>query len=96
MIIKLTPDIEQALAEEARKLGTTPEQLALESLRERFVDREAPPYRAEEPETLAQFLKGHIGVLHSSEHVPGGARMSEASGKKFTAGLVAQRQQRRQ
>jgi hypothetical protein len=42
MIIKLTPDVEQALAEAARNLGTTPEQLALDSLRERFVGREAP------------------------------------------------------
>jgi hypothetical protein len=95
MIIKLTPDIEQALAEEARKLGMTPEQLALDSLRERFMGREPPPSPAKEPETLAHFLRGHIGVLHSSEHVPGGARMSEASGKKFTAGLIAQRQQPR-
>jgi hypothetical protein len=92
MIIKLTPDIEPALAEEARKLGTTPEQLALDSLRERLVGRGPFPSPAKEPETLAHFLQGHIGVLHSSEHVPGGARMSEASGKKFTAGLVAQRQ----
>jgi hypothetical protein len=95
MIIELTPDIEQSLAEEACKLGTTPEQLALDSLRERFVGREAPPSPAKEPETLAHFLRGHIGVLHSSEHVPSGARMSEASGRKFTAGLVAQRQQPR-
>jgi hypothetical protein len=96
MIIQLTPDIEQVLTEEARKLGTTPEQLALESLRERFGSREAFPYLATGQETLADFLQGHIGVLHSSERVPGGARMSEASGKKFTAGLVAQRQQGRQ
>jgi hypothetical protein len=95
MIIQLTPDIEEALAEEARNLGTTPEQLALDSLRERFVGREAPPSPAREPETLADFLCGHLGVLHSSEHVSGGARMSEASGKKFTAGLLAQRQQQR-
>jgi hypothetical protein len=95
MIIKLIPDIKQALAEEARKLGTTPEQLALDSLRERFVGREAPPSPARKPETLADFLRGHLGVLHSSEHVPGGARMSEASGKKFTAGLLAERQQQR-
>jgi hypothetical protein len=95
MIIKLTPDIEQALTEEARKLGTTPEQLALESLWERFGFREVP-YLATAQDTLADFLRGHIGVLHSSEHVPGGARMSEASGKKFTVGLVAQRQQGRQ
>jgi hypothetical protein len=94
MIIQLTPDIEQALADEARKLGTTPEQLALDSLRERFMSRE-PPSPAKEPKTLADFLRGHIGVLHSSEHIPGGARMSEASGKKFTAGLLAQRRQQR-
>ncbi len=51
---------------------------------------------AKESEMLAQFLRGHIGVLHSREHAPGGAWMSEASGKKFTAGLVAQRRQPRQ
>jgi hypothetical protein len=33
--------------------------------------------------------------LHSSEYVPGGARLSEDSGRKFAAGLIAQRQQRR-
>jgi hypothetical protein len=33
--------------------------------------------------------------LHSSEHVPGGARLSENSGRKFAAGLAAQRQQKR-
>ena len=43
--------------------------------------------------TLADFLQGHIGVLHSSEYVPGGARMSVDSGKKFAAGLLKQRQQ---
>jgi hypothetical protein len=81
MIIELTPDIEQALVEEARKLGMTPIQLALDSLRESFVVQEAPPSPAKEPETLAHFLRGHIGVLHSNDHVPGGARMSEDSGK---------------
>jgi hypothetical protein len=33
--------------------------------------------------------------LHSSEYVPGGARLSEDSGRKFAAGLIARRQQRR-
>ena len=45
--------------------------------------------------TLADFLQGHIGVLHSSEYIPGGARMSEDSGKKFAKGLLEQRQQRK-
>ena len=42
--------------------------------------------------TLADFLQGHIGILHSSEYVPGGTRMSVDSGKKFAAGLLKQRQ----
>ena len=41
--------------------------------------------------TLADFLQGHIGILHSSEHMSGGARMSVDSGKKFAAGLLKQR-----
>jgi hypothetical protein len=89
MIITLTPDIEQALAAEARKLGLTPEQLALDSLRERFLSSESEPSPTAEPATLADFLGGHVGVLHSSEYVPGGARLSEDSGRKFAAGLIA-------
>ena len=95
MIITLTSDIEQALAAEARKLGLTPEQLALDSLRERFLSPESDTPPVEEPATLADFLRGHLGVLHSSEHVPGVARLSEHSGRKFAAGLAAQRQQKR-
>ncbi|HLJ96890.1 MAG TPA: hypothetical protein VKU02_27245 [Gemmataceae bacterium] len=37
MTITLTPDIEQAVIEEAQHRGTTPESLALEVLREKFV-----------------------------------------------------------
>ncbi len=88
MIIELTPDIERRLAVQARKLGTTPERLALASLRERFgptVTQDAP---TEAPGTLADFLQGHIGVLHSSEHVPGGAHMSKDSSKKYAADLL--------
>ena len=43
MIITLTPDIEQALTAEAQKRGRTPEQLALDSLRERFLFPETIP-----------------------------------------------------
>jgi hypothetical protein len=95
MIITLIPDIEQALAIEARKLGRTPEQLALDSLRERFLSPESERPSSEEPATLADFLRGHLGVLHSSEYVPGGARLAENSGQRFAAGLAAQRQQQR-
>ena len=95
MIITLTPDIEQALAAEARKLGLTPEQVALDSLRERFLAPESDLSREGEQATLADFLCGHLGVLHSSEHVPGGARLSEESGRKFATALLTRRQQQR-
>ena len=90
MIIELTPDIERRLAEQARKLGTTPEQLAIASLRERFGPTAVHDVPAEAPGTLADFLQGHVGVLHSSEQVPGGAHMSEDSSKKYAAGLLRQ------
>ncbi len=93
MIITLTPDIEQALTEEAHKQGRTPEQLALDSLRERFLLPESDISPAGKQTSLADFLCRHLGVLHSSEHVPGGACLSEESGRKFAAGLVAQRHQ---
>jgi hypothetical protein len=95
MIITLPPDIEQALATEARKLGRTPEQVALDSLRERFLSPESAPSPGKDQATLADFLCGHLGVLHSSEYVPGGARLSEDSGRKFAAALTAQRQKKR-
>jgi hypothetical protein len=77
-IITLTPDIEQALAAEARKLGPTPEQLALDSLRAGFLCPESERVPTAEPGTLADFLCRHVGVLHSSEYVPGGARLSDS------------------
>ena len=95
MIITLTPDLEQAIAAEARKLGRTPEQLALDSLRERFLSPESDLSPQGEPATLVDFLGGDLGVLHSSEHVPGGARLSEERGRKFAAALITQRHQKR-
>src|SRR5262245_61069644 len=88
MTITLTPDLEQALIEEARKRGTTPELLALDCLRARFLPPSQPRDPAAEQGSLADFLADHIGVLSSSEHVPGGARLSEEPGKKFAEGLL--------
>lgn len=58
-----------------------------------YVQHEQQAGPSEEQGTLADFLQGHIGILHSSEYVPGGARMSVDSGKKFAAGLLKKRQQ---
>jgi len=51
--------------------------------------------QTEESTTLADFLQGYVGVLHSCEYVPGKARLSEDSGRKFAAGLAAQHQQKK-
>lgn len=95
MKITLTPDIEKALAEQARRRGTTPEMLALHTLRDQFVYSGTTEAPVSEEETLADFLTDHLGVIASSEKTPGGARMSEGTGKKFAAGLVKKRQQGR-
>jgi hypothetical protein len=91
MTITLSPEIERALTEQAERLGTTPELLALDSLRERFV---APSVPEETPQegTLYDFLQGYIGVIHSSEYVPGGAQMSKDTGRKFAEGMLKKRQ----
>lgn len=88
MTITLTPDLARALTEQARKQGTTPERIARDCLRERFLPLVTTESLAKERGTLADFLADYIGVISNSEHVPGGARMSENSGRKFAAGLV--------
>lgn len=56
--ITLPPDLEDSLAEEARRLGTTPELLALDSLRRQFV----PKSTSNSPgESLFDFLSGYVG-----------------------------------
>jgi hypothetical protein len=95
MTIHLGPDLEQALADEARRIGTTPDLLANECLRERFVHNGGQPVEGDTSKNLAEYLANHIGVLHSSENVPGGARMSEDTGKKFTSILLEQRERGR-
>ena len=70
MIITLTPDIESGLVEQARTLGITPEQLAIDSLRERFTPPVAQVQQPKPEETLADFLSDHIGILHSNDIDP--------------------------
>ena len=93
MKIMLTSDLERMLTEQARKLGITPEQFVVDSLKERFASASAVP---ESQGTLADFLHEHIGVLDSREYIPGGVRMSEDSSKKFATGLLKQHRQRAQ
>lgn len=66
MIITLTPELEQALIEQASRQGTSPEQLALASLRERFVKSSASKVASTMKGSMFDYLIGYIAVLHSS------------------------------
>jgi hypothetical protein len=90
MSIHLTPETESRLAQAARERGTTPDLLAEEYVREGLKHVE-PSANGAQPQNLAERLKDFIGVLHSSEHVPGGARMSERTGEQFAAGMLKKR-----
>jgi hypothetical protein len=91
MTIKLTPELERAIPDEAQKCGTTAEVLVLDSLRQRFLTPRPTETPAEEG-SLADDLADFIGVLGSGEHVPGGARMSEGTGRKFAEGMHGKRE----
>lgn len=69
MIITLTPEIEQALTEEARRLGTTPESLALESLFQRFIVHVSDGTQTDGGRTLADSLGRNLST--SVRHVGG-------------------------
>jgi hypothetical protein len=97
MTVSLTPEIAEALEAQARQRGTTPERLAQEILAEGLREMAASDRELSEPETkakarsLADLFAGRIGVIRSSEYVPGGAHLSQDSGRKFAAGLLEKR-----
>ena len=93
MELILTPEIENAIKRQADERGISPEQLALEELQRLFVPSDETP--GEEAESLAEFLDGYIGVLHSGELVEGGAAMSDQTGAQFTRLLMQKREQDR-
>jgi hypothetical protein len=94
MKITLTPDIEIALAKKAKKNGTTPERLALDTLRERFLSPSESEIAIPTNESLADFLREHIGVISSRDYFSGRSHLSEKTGKKFGASLLKKRQQK--
>lgn len=95
--ITLTPELEVALSQRAKTQGTTPELLALDGLRQLYVTPEVIDAGPEEDtgETLYDFLKDYIGVIHSSEYIEGGARFSENCGEKFADGMEQKRKEGR-
>lgn len=87
--ITLPPDLEDRLAEEAQRRGTTPELLAVDTLRKAFVPVEAP--NGEQPQgTLYDYLAGYIGAVEGT-----GEALSENTGKLFTDYLVEKHRQGR-
>ena len=90
--ITLPPEIEETVAQHARRQGTTTELLVLDTLRRTFPPAAEPP-EEKAGTSLFDLLKDHIGVIQSSEHVPGGAQMAIDSGRKFAEGMARKRRE---
>ena len=91
--ITLPSETESALLDEARRLGTTAESLAVEILRERLVHPPSPtndvPSAADEKElSAADFFAGYFGNVDSSEETGQKSYSSVDTGKKFTEIVV--------
>ena len=83
MTITIPAEIEGPLTEEARQRGTTPERLALDTLRLRFTSPPASPSGEPGSSSLADFLAGHVGLVDGSTEP-----FSEHCGERLAAGLV--------
>jgi hypothetical protein len=81
--ITLPADIEGPLAEEARRRGTTPELLALDTLRLRFAPPVVSPSEEQPVSNLADFLDGYVGLVEGSTEP-----LSERCGERFAQGLA--------
>jgi hypothetical protein len=82
MVLRLPDDLANVLAAEAEKRGTTPEQLAVGYLRQHLPAGAMPADR--NAGTMLEYLSDVIGVVNSAEIVPGGANMSQNTGKKLS------------
>ena len=87
MVIRLTSDIETALAQAAQRQGTTPERLALDLLSSLVLPSATPDSSAGEA-SLFDFLSGYIGTVEGT-----GEALSENCGQRFAEGLVAKHEQ---
>jgi hypothetical protein len=87
--ITLPPDIEEPLAKEAKKHGSTPESLAIESLRKLFV---SPLVKEEQAQvkTLFDLLSGYVGTVDGTEEA-----LSENCGQRFAEELAGEQRPKR-
>jgi len=79
--IILPPEVEGALAEEAKRQGVSPQNLAVETLRRHFL----PPNETvtANGKTLADFLEGYVGTVEGSKEP-----LSEDCGRRFAEGMA--------
>ena len=77
--INLPPEIDGPLADEARRRGTTPELLAIESLRRLFACSPPP----DETDTLLDYLGDYVASVEGSSEIP-----ARESGKIFEEAMV--------
>ena len=94
--ITLPPELEKVVMERAKQQGTTPELWTLDRLTQSLqaeVAIEDTSGPASESGSMLDFFEGYVGVLHSSEFVPGGAQMSQDTGRKFAEGMLKKRQE---
>ena len=93
--ITLPQELEQEVRKLAHRQGTTPELWTLDKLRQSLRSEligEPAPEDASPDGTMLDFFAEFIGVIHSSEFVPGGAQMSLDTGRKFADGMLKKRQ----
>ena len=57
LTLELPPDLEDALAEDARRKGTTPEKIALDNLRRSYIPLKVATDRVHDDPTLAIFAQ---------------------------------------
>jgi len=81
--ITLPAEIEAPLVQEARRRGTTPELLALDTLRERFTPHLESPSEKPRESNLADFLADHVGLVEGTTEP-----LSDRCGERFTTGLA--------
>lgn len=92
--ITLPQELEQIVTDQATRQGTTPELWTLDKLRRSLLpdsDAATEPESACDGSTMLDFFEGYVGTLHSSEVVPGGAQMSQDTGRKFAEGMLQKR-----
>jgi hypothetical protein len=92
MVINLRPELANAVEAEADRRGTTAEVVAIQCLEERFAPRAAAQDNGGSA-TMADYLAEFIGVIDTSQLVPGGARLSEKNGSDFANLMRAKKTQ---